>query len=260
MPKLQFFILIFFIINNSFGQHSNIITDRPGETISAITVVKRDVQAEAGYLRQYEKITSSSKEYFYKHPLLTIKFGLSKRIELRFISEYATKKEDITTQVIYRTGITNVELGAKVNFLKGASVKPAISLIAHYSFHRLRTFYKGKDSIDGANIRLAFLHNFTENFSLGYNAGIQWNWFDVPHLYTYTISPKFSFAERWGAFIELYGFVWTDRTPENSIDGGLSFLINDNFKVDALLGFGLTKPAPDKFFSIGASYRFNTGK
>lgn len=258
MPKLQFFILIFFIINNSFGQHSNIITDRPGETISAITITKKFLQGEAGYLKQVEKNANASKDYYFKHPLFIIRYGLSHCIELRAITEYATRKEDNVNQDVRKTGITNVELGAKVNFLKGASVKPAISLIAHYSFHRLRTFYK--DTIDGANIRLAFLHNFTENFSLGYNAGIQWNWFDVLHLYTYTISPKFSFAERWGAFIELYGFVWTDRTPENSIDGGLSFLINDNFKVDALLGFGLTKPDPDKFFSIGASYRFNTGK
>lgn len=48
--------------------------------------------------------------------------------------------------------------------------------------------------------------------------------------------------------------------PGNNIGAGFAYYVNDNFKIDASAGFGLSKEAPDKFYSIGASFRFKTGK
>ena len=78
--------------------------------------------------------------------------------------------------------------------------------------------------------------------------------------YVYTFSPRFVFNEKWLAFVEFYGFAWKKRNPENSIDGGLAYNLNENLKIDASAGFGLNKNAPDFFYGIGASLRFKAGK
>ena len=98
------------------------------------------------------------------------------------------------------------------------------------------------------------------NFFIGYNIGMEWESFRSKPAYIYTISPKFNFAKNWQAFIEFYGYAWKNRTPKNSIDGGISYFIKDNFKIDASAGFGLNKNAPDKFYALGVSYRFKVAK
>ncbi|MBP6432776.1 MAG: transporter [Ferruginibacter sp.] len=42
------------------------------------------------------------------------------------------------------------------------------------------------------------------------------------------------------------------------MDGGLAYFVNNNFKLDVSSGFGISKAAPDWYFTVGGSIRFNT--
>lgn len=250
---------LLFLISTS-AQVEKIETDRPGETNTPTTVPRKWVQLETGFLMQIEKHYPKLKDHFIQHPSVLSKYGIGNRIELRLITELGTLKEENVNGTTLLTGITNVQLGGKVNFLKEKGIRPKTSLIAHYNFRRLRTLYK--DSIDGANFRFAMLHTLSKTISVGYNIGMNWNRFGSPPSYIYTFSPRFNISEKWFAYIEVFGSFRSPKkyNPENNIGAGFAYYVNDNFKIDASAGFGLSKEAPDKFYSIGASFKFKTGK
>lgn len=260
MKKIIYTACLSFFTFVAFAQIEKIETDLPGKTNTPTTVPKKWVHLETGFLRQVEKHYPSLKDYYIQHPSLLTKYGLGKCIELRLITELATIKEENVNGNVTYFGINNFQVGGKINFLKQKGIRPKASLIAHYSFNGLRTIIKGKDSINGANFRFALQHYFSENILLAYNIGMQWKRFGSTPAYIYTISPRFNITEKWFAFIELYGFIWKNQSPEHGIDFGAGYNISNNFKIDASAGFGLNKKAPDNFYSIGASFRFKTGK
>lgn len=254
MIKFTLTISLLIISIVTSAQVEKIETDRPGKTNTPATTPKKKWQLETGFLRQKEKFYPTSSDYFFLHPSLLTKYGLGDRIELRLITDLATIKEENANMNTINRGIHNVQLGGKVNFIKGGGLKPKVSFIAHYTFNRLRTMYK--DTIDGANFRFAMQHIIAENISIGYNIGMEWRRFGLAPAYIYTFSPKFNLGDKWAAFVEVYGYIWKNQKPENSIDGGVMYYVNDNFKLDVSAGFGLNKNAPDNFFTIGASCRF----
>ncbi|HMU10237.1 MAG TPA: transporter [Ferruginibacter sp.] len=258
MTKIICSILITLFSLNVCAQFEKIETDRPGETNIPGTVLKKWLQLETGFLRQTEKI-NPEKDYYFQHPSLLTKYGVTKRVELRLITNLATIKQGSINGYSTITGIDNVQLGGKINFLQEKGLRPKTSLIGHYSFRRFRTLYK--DSIDGANFRFAMLHTLSKTISIGYNIGMNWNRFGSPPAYVYTFSPRFNISEKWFAYIEVFGSFRRPKKydPENNIGAGFAYYVNDNFKIDASAGFGLSKEAPDKFYSIGASFRFKTG-
>lgn len=260
MFRTTLFVFFAFTWNISFAQPDPIDTDRPGNSNSAGTVVKKWLQAELGFLRQAEKISPPKRDLFIQHPALLTKYGLTKCLEIRLVTEFASVKEYAVNDTSIVTGISNIQLGGKFNFLQQKGIIPKTSLIAHYSFNNLRTLPGAKDSIDGANFRLAMSHSITKKFSLGYNIGMDWSRFGSAPAYLYTFIPSFNIIDKLQVFIELYGFAWKSRMPQNSIDGGLSYLVTDNFKIDVSAGFGLSKNAPDNFYAAGVSYRFKIAK
>jgi len=44
------------------------------------------------------------------------------------------------------------------------------------------------------------------------------------------------------------------------MDGGITYLINNNLIIDLSGGVGLTENAPKYYYAFGLSYRFNTRK
>lgn len=247
----------------AFAQPDKIDTDRPDQTESAVTVPKNWFQFEAGFLRQSNKNPNANQQRFknidFEHPSLLSKYGLTKFAELRLITTYATSRGTENNTIIDRqNGISNVELGAKVNFFDEKGLRPKTSLLAHYDFARLRTL--DKDTVDGTNFRFSMQHTISKVLSVGYNLGMEWERFGSPPAYIYTLSPGFNIGAKWYAYIEAFGFIWKGEDPENSIDGGVAYYINDNFKVDISAGFGISKKAPDNYVAIGASFRFKAGK
>jgi len=195
----------------------------------------------------------------FQHPTLLSKYGVSKRFELRLITDFVTEKIKQNNELVENeTGIDNVQFGGKFNFFDEKGWRPKTSLIAHYDFAHLRTMHK--DTIDGFNFRFTLQKTISEKLSLGCNLGMEWARFGDAPAYTYTFAPGFNLSEKWYAYIEAFGFIWKDDKPENSIDGGIAYFVNDNFKVDVSAGLGLSKYAPDYYFAVGSSFRFKTSR
>ncbi len=234
--------------------------DRPGQTNTPSTTPNKWLQTEIGFQKQTFRFQPVLKDLYFQLPTLLTKYGIGNRFEVRLITELAyIKEENVTTNSIYK-GFKNIQIGGKFNFLKEEGLIPKTAIIAHYRLNTLNSNQIGYDSINGGNVRLAMLHTISENFSLGYNIGIDIDSWEYEPKYLYTFSPKVNIAEKCQAFIEIYGYFWKGRIPQTSIDGGISYYINDNFKIDAAAGTRINENTNVKFYSIGASYRFKTSK
>jgi hypothetical protein len=260
MKHIVSLILLYTVLQqDAFAQRASIETDRPDQTESPSIVPKKWIQMEMGFVKHADRYEPRfTREYWFHHPSLLTKYGIAKRFELRLITELSTYKTKYDNHVSYKTGISAVELGGKLNFFDEKGWRPKTSLIAHYEFGNLRTLFH--DTIDGLNFRLTMQHTLSPSISLGYNLGMRWELFGYPPAFIYTFAPGFTISEKWYAYIEAFGSIWKSSAPENTIAGGTAFKINNNFKVDASGGIGISKAAPAYYFSLGASLRFKTGK
>jgi Putative MetA-pathway of phenol degradation len=253
------FSLLFFSLFST-AQVEIIDTDRPGQTISSTTVPKKWIQTEIGYGKQTYRFQPILQDTYFQLPSLLVKYGIGNKLEVRLITEFAyIKEENINVNAIYK-GINNLQVGVKYNFLKQKGIIPKSALIAHYSFNGARTIIKGKDSIDGGNVRLAMSNKISEKLVIGYNVGIELKSWDSKRMYLYTFSPRYIMTEKFQAFVEIYGFFWKGRIPQTSVDGGISYCINDNLKIDASGGTRINGGNYLKFYAVGASFRFKTSK
>ena len=61
--------------------------------------------------------------------------------------------------------------------------------------------------------------------------------------------------DRFGSFVEYYG-VFGDGGPEHYLNGGVTWLPENNLQWDSYLGLGLNDRAIDVSFNLGLSYRY----
>jgi hypothetical protein len=241
------------------AQIEKIDTDRPDQTESPFTVPKNWMQFEMGFSKGADKYQGRFKDIYFEHPTLLSKYGVSKCAELRLITTYATSRGKENNTIIDREhGLAAVELGGKVNLVKEKGLCPRISLLGHYDFARLRTLFR--DTIDGANFRFTLQHTLSQKVAIGYNLGMEWDRFDKDPAYVYTLTTGFNLGEKWYAYIEAFGSLWKNESPEHSVDSGVAYYISDDLKLDISSGFGINKKAQDNYVAIGASFRFKTGK
>jgi hypothetical protein len=53
----------------------------------------------------------------------------------------------------------------------------------------------------------------------------------------------------------LFGFAPQNNKANHSFDGGITYLINNNFMLDLSSGIGITDNAPDHYVALGFSFR-----
>lgn len=67
---------------------------------------------------------------------------------------------------------------------------------------------------------------------------------------------SYSPGERLGSYVELYAFAPADEPDAGYFDGGFTYLLSNDFQLDASGGVGLTDAAQDFFVGFGASRRW----
>jgi hypothetical protein len=69
----------------------------------------------------------------------------------------------------------------------------------------------------------------------------------------------YKLTEKWGAYIEYFGFVpASDDGPNASFfDGGFTYLVTNDLQLDARAGVGVfNADSPDYFTGVGVSWRW----
>jgi hypothetical protein len=249
-------MLLLTCVFSSLAQVEKIDTDRPDQTESAVLVPKKWIQFEMGFSKQVNSPTENEFQY----PTLLSKYGISKRFEFRLITTIQTNT-DFSNPLLQKrnTGLTPVEIGAKIALWEEKKLLPKTSLIFHVGIPKMASKDFQADHL-APNFRFTMQHSITKRIGLGYNVGAEWDGVNKEATWIYTFAPGINLSKKWYGYIEAFGFISKKNDPEHSLDGGIAYYIKPDFKIDLSSGFGISKAAPDWYIAVGGSIRFKTGK
>ena len=217
------------------------VTDRPDQTESAITIKENYLQIETGTLLEN---TPDITSWVLNSTLF--RYGITDKLELRVVNELISdsfKNTDINI-----SGRSDVELGIKYNLINSAIQLAYLShIILPTGSDNFSTNQYGWSSI------MCFSHSVASGIDFGYNLGY--------HLIaktedsvTFTYAIGFSLSEKIGFFSEIYGSYDGVNNWSTHYDNGFTYSAKDNIQLDISFGTGLTD-GPN-FYSLGLSWRF----
>jgi len=232
-----------------------IITDRPDFTESTETVPAGMTQIEAGatYARTGDERSHSLGEVLVRH-------ALGRRTELRLEVPTLSRTRGAAGR---ESGFEDGSIGFKTMLSQGSGgfglKRPRISLIGDTSLPVGSSRFRERKLQPGVKLLLGV--DLSERLSLSSNL----NYADLSEEgdrfgeFSASLSLGIGVTERVGSYVEVFGFFpGGKRDNSRFINGGFTYLVNNDFQLDARLGFGLGNDAagPDTFFGVGVSRRF----
>lgn len=265
MQKITLTILLILITLGVQAQTSKvpIQTDRPDQTESPSTTPPGYFQVEMGALFESDKPSVGITEHNFLMPTILTKYGISKTVEFRLITEISGQGQMITgARDRFTSGLNPVIVGMKINLFKENRNKfiPKTSFIGHLGISRLAS-NNLETHRSFPQFRFLMEHTLTEKTALGYNLGMEWNGNSTNPSTIYTISLARDLGKGFGAFGEFYGYFTRYDIPkeiygDHRFDAGITYLYRHDVLFDISGGFGINERSPDYFISAGLSFRF----
>lgn len=220
--------------------------DRPDQTETPAIVPKGMFQVETGFTFQKEETNYKTKSL----PTTLWKYGVNENFELRLITEFLS--EEINDENF--DGLSPILIGFKVKLADEKGIVPKTSFIAHIGLpNAASTRYK--TDFFAPQFRFVMQHTLSDKLSLSYNLGSEWDGFSAEPTFIYTLTTGYSITKKVGSYIELFGFAPQNSKANHSFDGGITYLINNNFMLDLSSGIGITDNAPEHYIALGFSFR-----
>lgn len=245
--KIKLFAVVLLTSIPSVSQElESIQTDRPDQTETPALTPNGMVQVEMGFSFQKNEGSSNTISV----PSTLWKFGVNENFELRLITEFSI--EDGTNTKT--SGLNPILVGCKIKLAEESGIWPKTSLIGHVSIPNLAS-KEFKTDYYAPEFRFTMQHTLSEKMTLGYNLGAEWDGVTPEPTFIYTLTTGYSISDKMGSYIEIFGFAPQKSIAYHSLDGGLTYLITNNFMLDLSGGFGLTKFAPEYYYALGVSFR-----
>lgn len=259
---MKFRLAFVLIVVSGIAYSQALVTDRPSQTEASSTVGKGVFQIESGFTfmtEDYETAlgstfpTAPGRQQNIALPFTSWRLGLAERLELRLATQPTLQKQfvdDIETNSVF--GIADLQVGFKLNVLKGEGRWPELAIISHAVLPTGTNGISGEEY--GVINKLAVSHQLSTNHSLGWNFGFDYLGADNKNMY-YSLLWTVSLTDRLSVFLEPYG-VWLGLDAFNqNADAGFAWLINDDMQVDYSFGVGINNDM--NFHSLGFSFRFD---
>lgn len=245
--KIKVLLFILLISSSIYSQSIEPIqADRPDQTETPAIVPKGMFQVETGFT--FQKTDAISKSF--SLPTTLWKYGVNENFELRLITEFLS--EEIKNEKI--NGLAPIYVGFKVKLAEEKGIIPKTSFIAHIGLSNAAST-RYKTDYFAPEFRFAMQHTLSEKFSLSYNLGSESDGFSAEPTFLYTLTTGYAINSKIGSYIEVYGFAPQNNRANHNLDGGITYLINNNFMVDLSSSFGITDNAPDHYIAFGFSFR-----
>lgn len=242
-------IVVGILASSAFASADDIVTDRPDATESSSVVEPGYYQIEAGWIYADNDGTGVD---VHTLPQTLFRMGIVDRLELRlgwdgYIDEGSGGA----------SGVGDGELGTKIYLLEAEGNIPETALLASISIPvGDREFTT--DEVD-PGFRFAMAYDLSGKTSFGTNLGAEWETDasdSTLSSFIYTAALGYDVTEVVGAYIEIFGDAGMSASGDShSVDGGFTFLLAENFQLDALGGVGISSDADDWFVGAGASLR-----
>jgi hypothetical protein len=245
--KKIIYVLVLFISYSFYGQ--DIVTDRPDQTESSVTIGNRNFQIETGVL--YQQNDNNSMLSFFG-PSTLLRYGITNGIELRFVSQFESTKIGLESGDISYSGFNDLEFGAKIQVFKKENVNTEIAFLSHV------VFPTAKENLTTDNVgvinKLAVSHVISDKIGLGYNVG--YDNIAKQSSFTYSLAIGIALSDKLSFYAEPYGSWGESNSFESNFDAGLTFLVNGNFQLDVSYGTGLNNDM--QYVASGFSWKIPT--
>lgn len=274
-------ILIGLLLLTSTALYAQIETDRPDFTESPNVVPKGALQVETGFVVEndaaimtYPFPGTATEERVYRNTTLNtslLRYGLLENLELRF--NYALQSSKLHKYEVVEQGqawpsptelpdsafnasrgFSTSFIGFKTNLYK--SDKMSIGFLGHLYIPELAS--GGFAKVAGQKVAPEFLipltYDINDRFGIAVQYGLSWDGLTPNPTTSYTLALGYGITDKLSFYVEPYGFLTNNGDELHLINGGFTYLINDDFQVDLTGGFGLNEAAPDNFINCGASF------
>ncbi len=227
-----------------------LVTDRPDFTESTEAVPLGRFQFEGGYT-----YTDGGDSKTHNTPELLLRIGVFEGVELRIGWPNFATIEDPAGGA---DGLEDLSLGVKVKLVEQDGLVPNFGVIGEVSIPTGSSDLSS-DGVDPA-IKLLWSYDLNDRLSIGGNVNFASVTENDDRFFqgAASVALGISITERVGSYLEYYGFYpATDGSgPAHYLNGGVTYLINNNFQLDARVGFGLNDRADDFFTGAGFAVRF----
>lgn len=257
--------LLLMVAFASFVASAQIETDRPDFAESPNTVPKRALQIETGFVLENDQLDNLGGSLEYQNLTLNttlLRWGILDQLELRF--NWANKRNEATQKQLIQGGQDSTSssiqrgfatsfVGFKTNLYK--TDKISIGFLGHLYIPELSS---GDFKVDNQKVASELLfpvsYQITERFGIAAQYGINWDGLSPNPTSGYTLAFGYAITDQLNCYIEPYGFLTNNGEELHHVNGGFTYLVNDNFQLDLTGGFGLNDEAPDNFISCGVSF------
>ena len=240
----------------------DIVTDRPDETESPVSVDPGSVQLEMGW-GYVNADRDGSKRKTHQLPGTLIRIGAVHGLEVRLgFGGWRHREVADSTGAETNSGVGPLSVGAKYQFNQGRGMSPTVALMGTLILPTAAEGL-GPERVDPA-FRVAAAHEASSVVGIGYNLGLRWLSVEAITGETstqlegiYTLAFGFALSERFGAFAEVFGALALsdDAVSVALLNTGLTFLARRNLQFDAKVGIGLNREADAWFVGAGFAWR-----
>jgi hypothetical protein len=246
MRRIYFLSLILLTLFSLEISAQELVTDRPDQTESSVTIPLNSFQIETGLLTGFTKNFGISERQFLI-PTTLLRYGMTKNIELRIVEQFENRKIILESDGMF--GVSDLELGAKIQILKKEDINTEIAFLTHLILPT------GSESFTNGNLgtvnKIAVSHTINDFLDFGYNVG--YNFFGSGRGdLIYSMALGIGITDNIGAYIETYGEIVEFNNPYSNFDSGFTYLIQENLQLDLSFGIGLNYSM--NYFSVGCSW------
>ena len=232
--KKRFLTFLFLLFNCSFV-FSQITTDRPDQTESAVVLSSGQIQIESGI--SIESSQSNINTLF--------KFGMTEGIEIRINSNYIINDE---LSFMKKSSFSDFEVGAKFKIFDKTSNNTKVAFLSHLSIPTAIEVFS--NNVYGLLNRLIVSHDLNNESQIGYNLGYnKFEKMDGQFIYTIVYGKS---LDSFGIFFELFGDDSKNSFNIN-FDSGITYLLDNKKQLDLSIGKGIN----NEMFFISAGISIN---
>jgi hypothetical protein len=223
--------------------------DRPGFSTSPETVLPGRLQIEGGY-----QFTADRGVDNHTMPLLLIRAGLTKMLEFRVGWDGLSWIENDGR---FKPEANDMSLGLKAYLMEQSGFLPAIGLLGSLSLPT-GSGSSTSNRVDPTggllwNYNLAAGPGLFGTILMSSVTGDDGRFFEAAN----AIGVTLPINERFGSFVEYFGFYRKGGGgAAHNLNGGFTYLLNDNLQLDINGGLGINRRADDYFLGTGFAFRF----
>ena len=218
--KKRFLTFLFLLFNCSLV-FSQITTDRPDQTESAVVLSSGQIQVESGIL--IENSQSNINTLF--------RIGIIEGIEIRINSNYLINDE---LSFMKKSSFSDFEVGAKFRIFDKTSNNTKVAFRSHLSIPTAIEVFS--NYVYGLLSRLNVSHDLNNESQIAYNLGYnKFKKMDGQFIYTIVYGRS---LDSFGIFFEIFG---DDSKNSSNInfDSGITYLLDNEKQLDLSIGKGI---------------------